>query len=181
MDLIGFVLFHRACLTCPCVLLCVAVSLDDHELDCPLALERLLTASTLLLLLLLLLLAVVYMFVMLLHELCPALHDKLLAPAIKAQALHQRQPHQAATHVQGLPWAQHACYSADAQPSAYSSHPCCLSDLQAWIEEVSAFVKAADPNHLVTVGEEGFYGPGSPDLGSNPSPGLCTLQVLTRL
>ena len=51
--------------------------------------------------------------------------------------------------------------------------------LQAWIEEVSAFVKAADPNHLVTVGEEGFYGPGSPDLGSNPSPGLCTPQGLT--
>ncbi|KAA6420119.1 MAG: mannan endo-1 [Trebouxia sp. A1-2] len=59
--------------------------------------------------------------------------------------------------------------------------PAFTGSVQAWIEEVSAFVKAADPNHLVIVGEEGFYGPGSPDLGSNPSPGLCTPQVLTRL
>ncbi|DBA97559.1 hypothetical protein WJX77_001628 [Trebouxia sp. C0004] len=51
--------------------------------------------------------------------------------------------------------------------------------VQAWIEEVSAFVKAADPNHLVTVGEEGFYGPGSLDLGSNPSPGAGTWCSLT--
>lgn len=30
--------------------------------------------------------------------------------------------------------------------------------MQSWIEEVSAFLKQQDPNHLVTVGEEGFYG-----------------------
>ncbi len=65
------------------------------------------------------------------------------------------------------------------QTCSLSTRQCCLLQLQAWIEEVSAFVKAADPNHLVTVGEEGFYGPGSPDLGSNPSPGLSTPQVLT--
>ena len=29
---------------------------------------------------------------------------------------------------------------------------------QNWIEEVSSFLKQQDPNHLVTVGEEGFYG-----------------------
>lgn len=31
--------------------------------------------------------------------------------------------------------------------------------MQAWIEEMSAYVKALDPNHLVTVGAEGFWGP----------------------
>lgn len=46
-----------------------------------------------------------------------------------------------------------------------------LYDMQTWIEDLSAFVKEQDPNHLVTVGEEGFYGPGSPDLDKNPSPG----------
>lgn len=30
--------------------------------------------------------------------------------------------------------------------------------MQNWIEEVSSFLKEQDPNHLVTVGEEGFYG-----------------------
>lgn len=30
--------------------------------------------------------------------------------------------------------------------------------MQSWIEEVSTFLKQQDPNHLVTVGEEGFYG-----------------------
>ena len=45
------------------------------------------------------------------------------------------------------------------------------SSLQDWIVDVSSFVKAQDPNHLVTVGEEGFYGPGSPDVDQNPTPG----------
>lgn len=31
--------------------------------------------------------------------------------------------------------------------------------MQAWIEEMAAYVKALDPNHLVTVGAEGFWGP----------------------
>ena len=44
--------------------------------------------------------------------------------------------------------------------------------------DLSSFVKTQDPNHLVTVGEEGFYGPGSPDVGQNPTPGTgqwCSL------
>lgn len=41
--------------------------------------------------------------------------------------------------------------------------------LQDWIEEMSAFVKKIDKNHLVTVGLEGFYGPKTPDrLSVNP-------------
>lgn len=30
--------------------------------------------------------------------------------------------------------------------------------LQAWIEEMAVFMKAIDPNHMVGVGGEGFYG-----------------------
>ena len=29
--------------------------------------------------------------------------------------------------------------------------------MQAWVEEIAAYVKTVDPNHLLTVGEEGFY------------------------
>lgn len=43
--------------------------------------------------------------------------------------------------------------------------------MQSWIEETSAYLKSLDTNHLVTVGEEGFYGPGSGNTDSNPSPG----------
>lgn len=43
--------------------------------------------------------------------------------------------------------------------------------LQSWVEEMSGFLKSEDPNHLVTVGEEGFYGPGSGNTDSNPTPG----------
>ncbi|KAF7805935.1 mannan endo-1,4-beta-mannosidase 2-like [Senna tora] len=47
------------------------------------------------------------------------------------------------------------------------NEPRCMTDpsgdtLQDWIEEMSAFVKLIDKNHLVTVGLEGFYGPNDP-------------------
>ncbi|OAY34054.1 mannan endo-1,4-beta-mannosidase 2 isoform X1 [Manihot esculenta] len=54
------------------------------------------------------------------------------------------------------------------------NEPRCMSDpsgdtLQDWIEEMSAFVKSIDKNHLLTVGLEGFYGPKNPKrLTVNP-------------
>ncbi|KAI3831173.1 hypothetical protein MKW92_047311 [Papaver armeniacum] len=44
----------------------------------------------------------------------------------------------------------------------------CSSDpsgdtLQAWIQEMAMHVKSIDPNHLLEIGVEGFYGPSTPD------------------
>ncbi|KAL4429995.1 hypothetical protein ABPG77_004365 [Micractinium sp. CCAP 211/92] len=46
----------------------------------------------------------------------------------------------------------------------------CAAKLQNWIAEMSAFLKQEDPNHLVTVGEEGFFGKNSSYAGDNPQP-----------
>ncbi|XP_038694810.1 mannan endo-1,4-beta-mannosidase 2 [Tripterygium wilfordii] len=61
------------------------------------------------------------------------------------------------------------------------NEPRCMSDasgdtLQEWIEEMSAFVKRIDKNHLLTVGLEGFYGPKNPKrLSVNPEQWASTL------
>eukprot|EP01023_Acetabularia_acetabulum_P038335 TRINITY_DN366_c0_g1_i10.p1 TRINITY_DN366_c0_g1~~TRINITY_DN366_c0_g1_i10.p1 ORF type:complete len:573 (+),score=105.93 TRINITY_DN366_c0_g1_i10:115-1833(+) len=36
--------------------------------------------------------------------------------------------------------------------------PDCAQYIQNWIDEMSAYLKSVDPNHMITVGEEGFYG-----------------------
>jgi len=43
--------------------------------------------------------------------------------------------------------------------------------LQAWIQQAAVNMKAVDPNHMVTVGEEGFYGFGAPaaSIATNPN------------
>ena len=33
----------------------------------------------------------------------------------------------------------------------------CGATLQSWIDEMAAFVRSVDPNHMITVGEDGFY------------------------
>ncbi|KAK9820359.1 hypothetical protein WJX72_009412 [[Myrmecia] bisecta] len=45
----------------------------------------------------------------------------------------------------------------------------CEEHLQAWIEEMSAYVKGLDPHHLVTIGEEGFWAEDVPQAASNPA------------
>ena len=29
--------------------------------------------------------------------------------------------------------------------------------VQTWVNEMAAFIKSQDPNHLLTIGEEGFW------------------------
>eukprot|EP01024_Parvocaulis_polyphysoides_P028784 TRINITY_DN25998_c0_g2_i1.p1 TRINITY_DN25998_c0_g2~~TRINITY_DN25998_c0_g2_i1.p1 ORF type:complete len:566 (-),score=68.07 TRINITY_DN25998_c0_g2_i1:747-2444(-) len=36
--------------------------------------------------------------------------------------------------------------------------PDCGQYIQSWLDEMAAFLKSIDPNHMITVGEEGFYG-----------------------
>lgn len=43
--------------------------------------------------------------------------------------------------------------------------------LQAWIEEMSLFVKTLDPLHMLTVGEEGFYSSTCSRVHLNPGSG----------
>jgi mannan endo-1,4-beta-mannosidase len=59
----------------------------------------------------------------------------------------------------------------------YGTSPSCDTELlTAWVEEMTSYVKQVDPNHLVGVGDEGFYCfPGSSDWTRNCSQGVGTL------
>ena len=47
--------------------------------------------------------------------------------------------------------------------------------VQDWIVDMSAYVKSVDPNHMLTVGEEGFYPASSPKAASiNPGLNFAT-------
>lgn len=43
-----------------------------------------------------------------------------------------------------------------------------LCDMQKWVGEMAPYVKSLDPNHLLTLGEEGFYSTSTRRLDSNP-------------
>lgn len=46
-----------------------------------------------------------------------------------------------------------------------------LPRVQAWVHEMAAYLKEKDPNHLVTVGLEGFWGAHAKEaLEFNPMP-----------
>uniref|UniRef100_A0A803MI40 mannan endo-1,4-beta-mannosidase n=2 Tax=Chenopodium quinoa TaxID=63459 RepID=A0A803MI40_CHEQI len=55
------------------------------------------------------------------------------------------------------------------------NEPRCTSDpsgdkLQAWIQEMAAYVKSIDPKHLLEIGMEGFYGTSTPERAQfNPN------------
>ena len=45
---------------------------------------------------------------------------------------------------------------------------CPQGTITAWVKEMAAFVKSIDPNHLLTVGEEGFWSTTSSYIENNP-------------
>ena len=47
----------------------------------------------------------------------------------------------------------------------------CADTLNNWVKTSSEHLKASDPNHLIAIGSEGFFGPGSPYPSANPSGG----------
>ena len=49
-----------------------------------------------------------------------------------------------------------------------TQHPDSMG-MQNWVKEMAAYVKGLDPNHLVTVGEEGFYTSTVKQTYCNPS------------
>ncbi|GMH38711.1 hypothetical protein BSKO_06595 [Bryopsis sp. KO-2023] len=44
--------------------------------------------------------------------------------------------------------------------------------ISAWVEEMSLYMKAIDPNHMVTIGEEGFYSSTCERVWLNPGAGI---------
>ena len=39
-----------------------------------------------------------------------------------------------------------------------------MGQAQEWVEDVSAYLKSVDPNHLVLLGHSGIFGASTPDL-----------------
>lgn len=51
--------------------------------------------------------------------------------------------------------------------------------MQAWVGEMSAYVKSVDSNHLLTVGEEGFWGYNDQNMQYNPENTVSPWAALT--
>lgn len=45
-----------------------------------------------------------------------------------------------------------------------ASNKDCNKRFQNWLAEMSTHVRSLDPNHLITIGSEGFYGDSTPQL-----------------
>ncbi|KAK9917882.1 hypothetical protein WJX75_009220 [Coccomyxa subellipsoidea] len=70
------------------------------------------------------------------------------------------------------------CFPSKLPPSSEwdtlegSCSPGCANKITAWVHEMAAYLKEKDPNHLVTVGLEGFWGAHAEEaLEFNPLPG----------
>ena len=48
-----------------------------------------------------------------------------------------------------------------------------IADIQSWINNVAPFVKALAGHQLLTVGEDGFYGPTTCQAWNGLAPFLC--------
>lgn len=47
--------------------------------------------------------------------------------------------------------------------------------MQAWVVEMSAYLKEQDSRHMVTVGEEGFWATGAAREAANPGTGWASM------
>ena len=47
----------------------------------------------------------------------------------------------------------------------------CGPALQSWLAQMTQYVKSLDPNHLLSIGEEGFYSATNPRSANNPQGG----------
>ncbi|KAK9825831.1 hypothetical protein WJX81_000642 [Elliptochloris bilobata] len=60
-------------------------------------------------------------------------------------------------------------------PYNYTILPSCQNTcpdvISAWINEMSAFLRSVDPNHLISIGEEGYWGAYDPSIIWNPNAG----------
>ena len=55
----------------------------------------------------------------------------------------------------------------------------CQGQLQAWLESMAPYVKGLDPNHLLSIGEEGFYSTADVARGAS-DPGGAESCALSR-
>ncbi|KAL3145865.1 hypothetical protein ABBQ38_015235 [Trebouxia sp. C0009 RCD-2024] len=58
-----------------------------------------------------------------------------------------------------------------AYPTNVECLPECGDALDAWVQMMANYTKEVDPNHMVTVGYEGFWGQYDPDVQYNPGNG----------
>ena len=62
-----------------------------------------------------------------------------------------------------------------------ASSSCDTGMITSWIKEMSAYIKAVDPNHMVTVGDEGWFTPAQGYGTSSPYSGDIGIDWVTNL